>query len=585
MGHLATVRRLIARDLRRRPAQALLLVLAIAATITTLTLGFALHGVTNKPWQQTRTATKGPDVVAQTVGSTPNPADLIALTRLPGVVAAAGPYPVASPSLDYHGESIQVSAEGRDNRGAVVDQPLVTSGRWVRPGGVVIEQGLAEALGTQVGDKIALSGRAFDVVGIAVTSARSPYPLTTPGLVWLTSSDAESLATSAQPLSYVVALKLINPAAADAFANVHGSPNVTVESWQTIRDHDARRVTVEQPALFVGAWLMAALAIASIAVLVGGRMVEQMRRVGLLKAVGATPWFVALVLLAENVVLSLLAVPLGLAAGLLVAPLLTSPGSGLLGTAGAPSLTGSSIGAAVLAAVVIAGLATLLPAIRGARTSTINALSGATHAPRRHAGVNAVSRRMPVALLLGLRLLARRPRRALLAVISLVIPVTLIVAVLALRHHVDASNPLLGPSSGLLPGFQHPMQARIGQVIGVMSVALVVLSAVNVMFITWTTVIDNRRPCALARAMGATPRQVSAGLTVAQLFPALLGALIGIPAGFALYVGAGGRQLSIPPALSLLIVIASALMAVAVLAGVPSRLGARKPVAEVLRAE
>jgi putative ABC transport system permease protein len=584
MGHLAAVRRLIARDLRRRPAQALLLVLAIAATITTLTLGFALHGVTNKPWQQTRTGTKGPDVVAQTVGSTPRPTDLIALSRLPGVSAAAGPYPVAFPSLDYHGESIQVSAEGRD-RVAVVDQPLVTSGTWTRTGGVVIEQGLAEALGARVGDTISLSGRVFDVVGIAVTSARSPYPLTTPGLVWLTASDAKSLATSARPLSFILELKLVDPAAADAFANAHSSPSVTLESWQTIRDHDARRVTVEQPALFVGAWLMAALAIASIAVLVGGRITEQMRRVGLLKAVGATPWFVAFVLLAENVVLSLLAVPLGLAAGLLVAPLLTSPGSGLLGSAGAPSLTGWSIGAAVLAAVAIAGLATVLPAIKGARTSTINALSAATRAPGRHAGVNAVSRHLPVALLLGLRLLARRPWRALLAVLSLAIPVTLIVAVLALRHHVDASSPLLGPSSGLLPGFQHPMQERIGQVIGVMSVALVVLSAVNVTFITWTTVIDNRRPCAMARAMGATPRQVSAGLTVAQLVPALLGALIGIPAGFALYVGAGGRQLSIPPARSLLILIASALMAVAVLAGVPSLLGTRKPVAEVLRAE
>ena len=43
--------------------------LAITAATATLTLGLVLHGVTNKPYQQTRASTKGPDVVAQILGS------------------------------------------------------------------------------------------------------------------------------------------------------------------------------------------------------------------------------------------------------------------------------------------------------------------------------------------------------------------------------------------------------------------------------------------------------------------------------------------------------------------------------------
>ena len=43
----------------------MLLLLAITAATATLTLGLALHGVTNQPYQQTRAATNGPDVVAQ----------------------------------------------------------------------------------------------------------------------------------------------------------------------------------------------------------------------------------------------------------------------------------------------------------------------------------------------------------------------------------------------------------------------------------------------------------------------------------------------------------------------------------------
>jgi hypothetical protein len=67
------------------------------------------------------------------------------------------------------------------------------------------------------------------------------------------------------------------------------------------------------------------------------------------------------------------------------------------------------------------------------------------------------------------------------------------------------------------------------------------LLAANAIFTTWATVIDAQRPTALARALGATPRQVSAGLTTAQLVAALVAACIGIPAGLGLYQIAGGR--------------------------------------------
>ncbi|MGH3410880.1 MAG: FtsX-like permease family protein, partial [Streptosporangiaceae bacterium] len=61
MGRLALIGRLAVRDLRRRPAQAALLLIAIMAATTTLTLALALHGVTSQPYQRTRAATAGPD--------------------------------------------------------------------------------------------------------------------------------------------------------------------------------------------------------------------------------------------------------------------------------------------------------------------------------------------------------------------------------------------------------------------------------------------------------------------------------------------------------------------------------------------
>ena len=66
-GRLLILSRLVVRDLRYRTAQAVLMLVAITAATTVLTLALALHGVTSQPYQHTRIATRGPDVVA-TVG-------------------------------------------------------------------------------------------------------------------------------------------------------------------------------------------------------------------------------------------------------------------------------------------------------------------------------------------------------------------------------------------------------------------------------------------------------------------------------------------------------------------------------------
>src|SRR5512132_1519750 len=106
MGRMVLVGRLAARDLRRRPAEAALLLLAITAATTTLTLGLVLHEVASDPYQNTRAATAGPDVVA-TVYPGPAPADpasLEALTDAPGVVGHSGPYPVTGAILEAQGQ-------------------------------------------------------------------------------------------------------------------------------------------------------------------------------------------------------------------------------------------------------------------------------------------------------------------------------------------------------------------------------------------------------------------------------------------------------------------------------------------------
>ena len=235
MGKILLVRRLAARDLRYHVAQALLLLLAITAATTVLTLGLALQGVTNQPYQQTRTATKGPDVVAY-LGS---PGQATALIHASGVTAASGPYPLPTPSCEVNGHTAGAEVEGRTQAPAAVDRPDLTAGSWVRPGGVVIEREFAEALGVSVGDRLTLNGQSFTVAGIAVSAAKPPYPnicfaggceiylngihAKNTGLIWATEPDAIKLPVAAEPLNtYVLDLKLADPDQAQAFASRYG---------------------------------------------------------------------------------------------------------------------------------------------------------------------------------------------------------------------------------------------------------------------------------------------------------------------------------------------------------------------------
>jgi len=308
-------------------------------------------------------------------------------------------------------------------------------------------------------------------------------------------------------------------------------------------------------------------------------MAEQTRRVGLLKAVGGTPGLVAAVLLAEYLVLALLAAVAGLVIGGLAAPLLTSPGAGLLSAADTPPITASIVAVVVAVALTVAVVATFVPAVRAARTSTVSALADSARQPRRRAWLVALSARLPVPLLLGLRVAARRPRRILLSAASIVISVTTIVTVLMV--HVRIVQRFGGTS-----GLGNPQTDKLNAVLLVITVVLIVLAAINVIFITWVTTLDARRSSALARALGATPGQVAAGLSVAQVLPALPAAILGIPAGIGLYASLPhGETQTTLPLWWLIAVVLGTLVVVAVLTAIPARVGARRPVAEILQSE
>jgi putative ABC transport system permease protein len=611
VGEARLFARLGVKDLRHHLTEALLLFLVIAAATATLTLGLVLHGETDNPFNATRAATRGPDVVANlspdvsrsgAISANASPEAMASLEHAPGVTGRGGPFPVTFALVRTRGITTSAMLEGRDAAPASLDQPSVSDGTWVHKGGVVVERSFADALSVHVGDALTLNGRLHRIVGIAVDAAVPPYPhicaigcgvvyrnamthsplyLYEPGLIWVSRADLAALASPQVGVSYLENLKLAHPDQAPAFAaTASRTPSsgsaLTITSWQKIAAGAAKLVRGPRTVLLVGSGLLIALALASVAVLVGGRLSEQTRRVGLLKAVGATPATVAAVLLIEHVAVTILAATAGLAIGRSVAPELATPGAGLLGAAGTPPITPSTVAIVYGVALAIAVLATLIPALQAARTSTVTALADTPRPPRRSRRLISLSTRLPVPLLLGVRLAARRPRRLALGVLSVAVCVAGIVAILLEHNRLDTTSGLINPQN-----------QRMNQVMLVITVMLLVLTAVNALLITWATVLDGRHASALARALGATPRQVGTGLCATQLLAVIPGAILGIPLGIGLLevVTGSGDAYKLEPAWWYLLIVLGACATTTILTALPARIGGRQPVARVLQSE
>ncbi|MFF5262304.1 FtsX-like permease family protein [Actinomadura viridis] len=567
--------RLTLSDLRRGRARTLLLLLiAISATTTTLTLGLLVRDATDRPWERTRAATAGPDAVA-----TGDARALAALAKAPGVTGSARPYLALNGTLRVRDVAVNAVVHGRDVPPARLDRPLVTDGRWLRPGTVVVERAFAEALRVRPGDRVTIVGRDFPVAGIAVTTGRVPYPSAGPGLVWLTRADAARLPVAERKLT--MPLRLADPSAAPAFAARHQG----VRPWQDMAAYATAELRRADQVLLGGTWALAILAAMSVSLIVAGRLAEQGRRVGLLKVAGATPMLVAAILLAEHLAVAVMATVAGVLAGWAAAPLVSAPNAGLLST-GTPSPTPGTMLAVLAVALTVTAAATAVPALRGARISTVRALVEPVRAPGRRSRLAAFSG-LPLPLLLGARIAARRPHRTIVALSSMAVTVAMVVAAMAMRRDVDRKDAvLLGPD--FVPGAGNPVTERLTQIALVLALAMVLLAAVNAVLTAWTTSLDSLRTAALTRALGATPRQITSGLVSAQLLPAAVAALGGIPLGLAVHAGAravGGFPGSAGvPALWLVATVPATLAVVALLTAVPIRYGATRPVTDALRA-
>jgi putative ABC transport system permease protein len=586
--------RLAARNLRRRPGQALLLLLALTIAAGVFGVATSLYGSADAPWDRVWRATRGFNVSFNVYHPPDEPGDR--------AVGVGGPWTHLYGSIRVGGGDEDLTAEVRGPGPYQVDQPLVTSGRWLgEGGGVVLESGLAATLHAAPGGTVTLQGQPFTVRGVAETVSRGRFPLSRPAQVWVTPSTAERLRLLGMTEEgFELQLRLSDPNQASAFVAAHASllevsdPNSPVtgflETWQQRRADPHSDIDILAGTLFAAGTLIAILTVATAAVLVTGRMAVQIRQVGTLKAVGVTPRQVVLVLLVEHLEIAAAATALGLGIGRLLAPRIATTSVTVLGRPQPPPLTPARVGVVAAVAFAVVLLGTVRPALRGIRQSTLRSLAAGPRPPRRPGRLGRLAARLgvPLPVVLGIRSAWRRPGRLLTNAAGLLLAVAMIVVALALRDSLDvlslrSPEPGHAASDAAVAVLYDQIRAIILGTAGL----LLVLGTVNAFMVATFAARDAARSHAALRAVGATPRQTVITLIVSQLFACAIAVVGGIPLGLGLWsLMEGGDLPEVRVSAPSLVLLAIAVpLAFTAIVSLPARLAARQPVAPLLTSE
>jgi putative ABC transport system permease protein len=611
MRSLRLAARLARGNLRRRPAQALLLLLALTIATGVLGVAASVYGSADAPWDRVWRATRGFHVSLGVYHPPDEPGNhafvqelrgrAARLATAPGVVGAGGPWTHLYGSIAVAGGEEDLTAEIRDPGPYAVDQPLVTSGRWLgEGGGVVLESGLAATLDVGPGDTVTIQGRPVPVRGVAATVSRGRFPLSRPAQVWVTPETARQLRDLGMTEEgFELQLRLADPGDAAGFVAAHRSLEATdpsssvisyLETWQQRRADSHSDIDILAGTLFAAGGLIAILTVATAAVLIAGRMATQVRQVGTLKAVGVTPRQIVLVLLVEHLAIAAGATVLGLGIGRLLAPRVAETSVTVLGTPEPPPLTWGRVAIVAAVAFTVVLLGTIRPALRGIRQSTLRSLVAGPRPPRRpgRLGRLAASLGLPLPGVLGLRAGWRRPGRLLVNAAGLLLGVAMIVVALALRDSLDLlslrpAEPGHAASDAAVAVLYDQIRAVIFATAGL----LLALATINAIIVATFAARDAARNHAVLRAVGATPRQTVIALVVSQLGACAVAVVVGIPLGLGLWsLMEGGDLPEVGVSTSSLLLVAVVVpVAFAAIVSVPARLLARQPVAPLLTYE
>lgn len=438
-------------DIRSRKLQSLLVFVIVGAAAALGVLAVSITQAAGSTYTTVLDEAHGGDAWLYAPASGP----VSNLASAGGVTAASGPFAVADATITSTAETYPLHLWAMDDSMPAVAPALIREGHWL-DGGVdeaVIDRGLARAAGLGIGSKITVEGAAgardLRVVGIGINTTSAPYPLDSPADVFTTAGIVQGI-SGGQFDTYAGGVRLDDPSATGAFVaavQTRYGESVEATTWQDIRDavssgDQALVILLRTFAVF--AFLAVGFVLANA---VSGQVLSQYRDIGLLRATGLTPAQVARLLLIEQMALAFVAALAGALAGVLATPLMLRRVEGLLDTTPGDPFNVPTLAIVIAVVLGVVFLFTLIPAWRGGRVSTVQALTvGPARQSSRASRLAgwATSLHLPTTAALGVKDLFSRPSRTWLSIAALVLAFSTIASALTIEATVRAisADPL-----------------------------------------------------------------------------------------------------------------------------------------------
>jgi len=370
------------------------------------------------------------------------------------------------------------------------------------------------------------------MLGTAVVPSQARYPRHNPGLAWVTPATLARVEPDLTRWRWTEALRLANPSAAAAFteraaAGFPAGPGLYSETWQDQRRNALDDAQGTQVIVTMFTILLLIVAFVVVGILTGARASAQHREIGLLKAAGFTPRQVGAVFALDSTALGLVAAALGFALGALLAPRLAAPSAETL--LGSPTIAANPwhilAASCFILPVLLAGA--LTSTRRSTRFSALEAIRAGSSSPPTSRLARAVARSvLPLTIGLGLKDLLARGRRALLLAAAIALTDAVVITALSLDATLDAQ-----PASKT-----SDFPDELLFLIYTLDTVLLLITATTLIAVALLSVRERIRDYGVLKAIGLTPRQITATVVSAHAALALIASLLAIPLGIGLYL-------------------------------------------------
>ncbi|MFC8132072.1 ABC transporter permease [Streptomyces sp. NPDC057302] len=373
--------RVVRSGVGRRRVQTLVIAVATMMAVASAVVAGSLMVAANAPFDHAFAQQHGAHLTAQFDPAGASAARIEATGRLDGVTATAGPYPLTTirPVAPDGGRVPTLTLAGRSTAHGAVDDLDLKSGRWAaKPGEIVLDEsfaGPAFELGSTLRASDAAGAKALKIVGLAVSVSRTAG-------AWATPAQVRALASKDGPVTAQMLYRFDSAATKAQLADARKKLADAVPSGALLGTQsylDTKRAADQGaaptiPFLIAFGVLGIAMSVIIVGSVISGAVGTSLRRIGILKAIGFTPGEVVRAYVAQALIPAGVGIALGVVLGNLLAVPLLEDTEEVYGTASLSVAWWVDI-VVPGAALLVVGVAALVPALRAGRLRTVEAIA------------------------------------------------------------------------------------------------------------------------------------------------------------------------------------------------------------------